>query len=544
MKIAQPLAEHLLKNIAMAYVEPRLHIGQPPPDLPFTLPAIANSMTIASVDEGRREYNILQSAPASVGDIHIFYLNSLRLGDWLSVRDLQERGYDDYGFIRESRKPSSSLQMIQFSLDLRLSLQFVKSDDERTTYLISIEPLRARTRDLDRTLSGVVKWTPTPALLPLPESRMWRGHKGGTEAYSYEFRLLEHERSVSEVFAHYQSQIEHLAWDLEESQVADQVAYARWTFTDGSRQSWQLFFSIASSQVPNRYSVALYVDRIPVDRRPRYALPEANQVPVSLVKKLLQAQQPNVELSIGQLPEHLQDISLPTGADVSAVIEDKQTFQRLLINMSGSPTAVIEKVNQHFQQIGWVSASSVYPEISGFRDTGYQPMFRDVFYHPEQTYNRLRVWTKPMTKDIVHVDLLFDVDPKKAFSRAFDPSDCAESTEPPSPWLDLMPEQDMLTYLGMGRGGPDSITSSVVVLDVSDTDALMTHYGEQLVAAGWRQFAASPTENLSAISSWGLEVEDGRQWQGLLWIMPGGHNVSEQMVCFDASVPLRPLNAR
>lgn len=530
MEIALPLANQVLKGIFSTH----LRVAQLPENLPFSLPVPAKAEIIASVESGDRTYEILLSAPTDATAIRAFYLNHLRLSDWL-VRSSDSSCPEDYG-LRLHNRPLRSLQLFHPLYELTLSLEFVEEDENKQSFLIAVKDVAAQREAYYQELSDTINWTPVPLLFSPPSSTCRLGNGGGSEAHSEEFRMLENAPAVLETFEFYRSQIDSLSWQLQESRIEDSIAYGRWTVTNGKRQDWQLVLCVARTQIENSHTMMLWVDRLPMSAHLSCAEECSSEaVSTEMVEHLLKVKQTESRLYTRELPAHLQDVLLPPNAAVIAVVENEQPQRRFFLDIEGTAQTVYRQIGTHFESLGWACVVSPPDEdIPGFKDSGFHALMPSFYCRDDEPYNRLRLWTKPATKGTVRVELLFDRDPERSFQARGAFSGYISQSSYALPILNLTPMPNTTTYQSGGGGGPDNFTAAAFVLNVEDSGALMDYYGQQLADAGWQMLASPVAETIVKMSSWGLEDEAGNQWRGLLWTTPDKPKNCQWVVRFKA----------
>jgi hypothetical protein len=232
--------------------EPRLLVGELPPDMPVELPLPEDGRLLGSFIQ---EHPILAVDTGLTGaDVIDFYLEQLGAAGWTEQeRFLPHRG----GFVHSS---SFDRQMATFfSPDERytMSMMAAPASHGRTTVQLTLttdtEGFRPRQMPQGRDVMAVLP----PIRPPRGALQMPEGGGGGPDQVTSSARL-DTDLDLTAVSTHYLAELERAGWRRLDAGTSGPAAWSAWSFADEEGAAWQaLLFILQRPGRSGKYALTL-----------------------------------------------------------------------------------------------------------------------------------------------------------------------------------------------------------------------------------------------------------------------------------------------
>lgn len=216
-------------------------------------------------------------------------------------------------------------------------------------------------------------------------------------------------------------------------------------------------------------------------------------------------------IRIGALPEELlAEVPIPEGARIIASVQEPESYTQIFLDVDLPSDDITAFYSQSMAGAGWQPAPQ--ESQSGFVGSGDFP----ARYCLESDQAYLEVWHLEVPGEPTDVRLNLYTTAAGNFCQAGGPGSMDEG-------MSLIPSLEApvgTQMLGGGSGG-SSEGSSYVSTDLDthlSVEALLEHYNDQLVAAGW-ELAEQGVTPVVAWSTWELADKDGDVWGGTLFVM-------------------------
>lgn len=244
--------------------EPRLLVGQLPPDLPYELPVPEGGRVLGTLLH--RNPTVALDAPLEPDQALAFFGERLTAAGWSAQQDMPPRhggfmhstmGNRAFGYFYLG-EDGPAVNVLAFATPSGRTAIHLNLRTEGGATAFGGLPSGPRQRRM-----GPDIWRILPPIAPPPRSQQWQegGNSGGDRVSSS--ARLETDLDLPTVAAHYIAQLEKGGWQRRNSDEHDPVAWSTWTFQDEDKEPWSgLFIILKHPDMPRRYWVQVLAEWI------------------------------------------------------------------------------------------------------------------------------------------------------------------------------------------------------------------------------------------------------------------------------------------
>ncbi len=233
--------------------QPRLLVGQIPPDFPFELPLPEGSRVVGSFVYGQPTI-VVETTTSSADAVLRFYRDHLPALGWHEEDHMLGR---QGGFISTFMANRSFARFTREESPSTLHLMaFLGPQDEVVAHIsLHDDPRPARQ---PRRRSHPDLWDILPPIEPPPGASQTGGGGSASDDRVESNAYLETDLDLTALAAHYTQQLKQAGWELRDEAVSGPLAWSTWTFQDDESEPWRAwFFILKRPDVAQRFTLHL-----------------------------------------------------------------------------------------------------------------------------------------------------------------------------------------------------------------------------------------------------------------------------------------------